>query len=363
MPITTTTEIAAPVNVIYQTSLLRRAQAVCPYFVGSMSAEIRAHGGSFTAKWRRYEHLTPTTTPLAEITGSVALPTRTGVQPTVTDITATIQKYGNFIYLNEEVDLVNVNRPAVELADVLGENAGRSLNRLQRNELEDNSTSILVGATTATDIGGASGTGVMTRSAISVAVNALNRQDARKFLPQTTGSTNVGSAPVRESYWGINHPDVTEDVRLLTGFNSVETYAGQTRTEVGEYGHIGGVRFIETTEGTIDAGLGAAATASATSDVRVTSGGRTDRYNTVIFGRDYHGSLGLDTNHIKEIYRPEDRLPAVMMISHAKGSSGVGDPLNEVASVGWKSWHAPKILNANWGRVLVHSSSRLESAE
>jgi N4-gp56 family major capsid protein len=363
MAITTTNEIAAPVNVILQTNLLKRAQAVCPYFVGSTPAEIREHSGSFTAKWRRYEHLTPTTTPLTELTGSVAFPTRSAVQPSVTDITATVQKFGNFVFLTEEVDLVNVNRPAAELSGVLGENAGRSLNRLQRNELEDNSTSIPVGATTATNVGGASGTGVITRGSISAAVNALSRQDARKFLPQTLGSQNVGSAPVRESYWGINHPDVTEDMRELTGFNSVEVYAGQTETAVGEYGHVGGVRFIESTESTIDAGLGAAATASATTDVRSTSGARTDRYNTVIFGKDFHGSLGLGNQHVQRVYRPEDRLPAVMMISHAKGSAGSADPLNEVASVGWKSWHAAKILNGNWGRVIVHSSSRLESAE
>jgi N4-gp56 family major capsid protein len=324
-----------------------------------MPAEIRSNGGSFTAKWRRYEHLTPTTTPLAEITGSVAFPTRTAVQPSVTDITATVSKYGNFIFLNEEVQLINITDTTMELTGVLGENAGRSVNRLQRNEMEDNSTAILAGAaTTATNIGLTSATGFVTRTVLARTINELARQDAMKFHPETTGSQNIGTAPVRESYWGLNHSDTTEDVRNLTGFQSVETYAGQTRTYPGEYGHVGGVRFIESTESTIDAAGGASSTSSATSDAR-SSSNRVDIYNTVIFGKEAVGSLGLDATHIKEIYRPEDTLPAIMMISHAKGSAGAADPLNEVASCGWKTWHAAKILNANWIRCVRHAVSRL----
>lgn len=363
MSITTTTEIAGPVNVQFQTALLRRAKALCPHFVGSKPATVTSHGNTFTAKWRRYEHLTPTTTPLAEITGSVAFPTRTAVQPSVTDITATVQKFGNFMFLNEEVDLINISAQGNELAEVLGENAGRSLNRLQRNELEDNSTQILAGGqTSASNIGLSTATNFITRTLLARAVNELNRQDAMKFLAMTTGSTNVGTAPVRESYWGINHPDVTEDVRNLTGFQAVETYAGQTSTAPGEYGHVGGVRFVESTESTIDASAGASSTSSATTDGRSTAN-RVDLYNVTIVGREAVGSLGLDAQHVQEIYRVGDSLPAVMMISHAKGSAGSADPLNEVGSVGWKSWHAAKILNGNWIRNIRVAASNLQINE
>ena len=356
MSITTQTQIAGPVNVVYQVSALRRAQMVCPYFVASVPGEVRSHSGTFTVKWRRYEHLTPVTTPLTEITGSVTYPTRTGVQPSVTDITATVSKYGNFIVLNEEVDLVNINDLSMTFADVLGENAGRSLNRLQRNEMEDHSTAIFGGAaTTATGI---ASTSFISRSGISRVVNALNNNDVRKSFPETQGSTNVGTAPIRESLWGITHPDVEEDLRTLTGFNSVETYAGQTKTYPGEVGHLGGVRFIVSTESTVDASLAATVTGTATIAGR-TSGTQTDVYNTVIFGEDAVGSLGLDAMHVKDIYKSDDRLPAIMMISHPKGSAGSADPLNEVSTAGWKSWHAAKILNGAWIRVFRHAASNL----
>jgi N4-gp56 family major capsid protein len=365
MAVTTQTEIAGPVNVVFQKSLLLRAQALCPYFIGTVPAEIRQHSGTFTAKWRRYEHLTPITTALTEIQGSVAFPTRNAVQPTVTDITATVSKYGNFIFLNEEVDLININNVAMELSDVLGENAGRSLNRLQRNIMEDNATAFLAGtATTATGLGATTlGGADLDRGVIAAVFNALKRQDSMPFSPETRGSQNIGTAPIRESYWGICHVDTTEDLRGLTGFNSVETYAGQTETARGEIGHVGGVRFIETTEATIDAGTGATVTSTATAAQRHDGTTfRSDVYNTVIYGREAVGSLGLDTTHVKSIYRPEDRLPAVQMISHARGSAGAADPLNELSSVGWKSWHTGQILNSNWIRVARHVVSNLEQS-
>jgi N4-gp56 family major capsid protein len=359
MALTTTTEIAGPVNVVFQVNLLRRASALLPYFAGSMPASIAQHQGTFTAKWRRYDNLTAVTTPLAELTGSVALPTRTGVQPSITDLTATVQKFGNYFILNEEVDLINFNGQAEELSSVLGHNAGTSLNRLQRNEMEDNATILLAGgATTATDLS-ATGGGFLSVSAITLAVNELNNQDAMKFTPQTKGSRNIGTSPIRPAYWALTHVDVEEDVRLLTGFIPAENYAGQTMTAPGEFGAIGGVRFISTTESSVDAGGAASATASATGDARTTSGGRADVYNTVIYGEEAVGSLGLGVEHVKSSYMAGDRVPGVQMISHPRGSAGAGDPLNEVATIGWKSWHAAKVLNTNWIRTVRHTASRL----
>ena len=363
MSLTTTSEISAPVNVIFQVNLLRNAKPLCPYYTGTVPAEIAENRGTFTAKWRRIENLTPTTTALSELTGAIAFPTRAAIQPSITDLTATVAKYGQYILLNEEVDLINFNSQSAKLSEILGINAGRSLNRLQRNVMEDNLTSIFTGgATTATAVSAAAALAATVRlTSIANAVNALDRNDAMKFRPQTEGSRNIGTAPVRESYWGINHPDTTADVRGLTGFNAVETYAGQTETAPGEYGHVGGVRFLETSEATIDAGTGATVTASATTEGRAATGNRTDVYNTVIFGMDAVGSLGLGGEHVKETYRAGDRLPAVQVIAHQRGSAGAGDPLNEISTIGWKSWHAGLVLNSAWGRVIKHTASRLEA--
>lgn len=364
MALTTTTTISGPVNVVFQETLLRNAKANCPYFAGSAPAEISQHQGTFTAKWRRIENLTPITTPLAELTGAVTFPTRNEVQPSITDVTATVSKYGNFMFLNEEVDLVNFNGQADKLMEIVGINAGQSLNRLQRNVLEDSLTAVLGGsATTATGISGApTASGFIKRSDIANLVNTLQRNIGMKFKPQTTGSQNIGTTPIRQSYIAFCHPDVEEDLRTLTGFNSVETYSGQTETMEYEVGHVGGVRFIATPEASIDVTTGVAATGSATTCGRSTAT-RYDVYNTPVIAQDCVGSVGFGFEHIKEAYMAGDKLPGVQVISKARGSAGSADPLNEVSSLGWKSWHAGVVLNSAWGRTLRHAASILKSAE
>lgn len=358
MSITTTTEISAPVNNIFQVNLLRNAKALCPYFTGTVPAEVAQNQGTFTARWRRIENLTPTTTPLAELTGSLSFPTRTSDRASITDITATVQKFGNFIFLNEEVDLVNFNGQAEKLSEVLGINAGQSLNRLQRNVMEDNSTAIFGGAaTTATGVAGAG----ITVSDIAFTVNALHNENALKFTAMTGGSQNIGTSPIRASFWGICHVDTEEDIRQLTGFNSVETYMNQTQTVEGEFGHVGGVRWVSTTEASIDADSGATVTGTATAAGRSTSGTSYDVYNSLIYGMDAAGSVGFGMEHVRTIYRAGDTLPAVMMIAKPKGSAGTADPLDEMASMGWKSWHAGVILNSNWIRVLRHTTAKLQA--
>lgn len=363
MAITTTTEIAGPVNVKFQVNLLRNAKALAPYYLGTTPAEIAEHSGTFTAKWRRINNLTAVTTPLAELTGSLAFPTRTGTQPTVTDLTATVQKYGNFIFLNEEVDLLNFTGQSAKLSELLGMNAGQSLNRLQRNIAEDDLTAVFAGSATAVTAvkQTATASGNVTLALLAQTVNALTRQDTLKFLPQTTGDRGIGTAPIRQSYWGICHVDTTEDLRTLTGWQSVETYANQTQTAQGEIGAVGGVRFIETTESSIDVGAGATVSTSATVDGRLSTSTSLDVYNTIVFGKDALGSLGFGRRHVKEIYKVGDKLPAVLVINHPKGTSGAGDPLNEIATMGWKTWHGGLVLNSDWGRVMRHAVRNLEA--
>jgi N4-gp56 family major capsid protein len=357
-PYTTTSQIAGPVNFVFQETLLRNAKARCPYFVGAVPAEITSHGGTFSAKWRRIENLAPVSAPLSALTGNLGLPVRDSVQPSVTDPTATAQKYGNYILLNEEVDLVNFNGQGDKLSEILGINAGQSLNRLQRNELEDNATFFYVKSA------GVSATGPdntvdskITRNAIAKAVtDALQSSSAVPFAPMRTGSTTVGSSPLREAYVGLCHNHVEHDIRGLTGFIAVEQYAGFTETWTGEFGAVGGVRWISSPEASTDIDSGAAVGATG---LRSTGGSNIDLYSCPIFGMEAVGSLGLDFKFLKDVYQAGDKLPPIQMIKHDKGSAGALDPLNEYATMGWKAWHAAKILNAAWIRTLRCGASNI----
>jgi N4-gp56 family major capsid protein len=351
-PYTTTTELAGPVNNIFQETLLRNAKAHCPYYEGSMPASISRHQGTFTAKWRRIENMTPTTTALSELTGNIAFPVRDAVQASATDYTATVSKYGNHYLLNEEVDLINFSGQTDKLVETLGINAGSSLNRLQRNELEDNST-LVQAAGAAND---AATTSKLTKNDIRNVVNILERNSAVKFTSKTTGDRNFNTSPVRASLIGICHYDVSEDIRDMAGFIACEAYANQTQLFQNEFGAISGVRFIASEEGTIDADSGGANAA-----LRGTTDAATniDLYTTVIFGVDYHGSLGLDARFTTSGYTAGDDLEPVEMIMKAKGSAGAADPYNELSTMGWKAFHASVILNAAWGRGIRSGATDL----
>lgn len=364
MAYNTRTQVAGPVDVDFQVQLLRTASPLCPYFQGTNQASISMHDNTFTAKWRRVENLTPVTTALAELSGAPAFPTRTGSSLSVTDMQATLQKYGDFIFLNEEVDLINTTAHTAEYATILGKQAGRSLNRLQRNVAEDSLTAILAGSGTTASviIASSTATSFLNRSEIQNAVNILDRNDATKFTPRTTGSQNIGTSAIRASYLGFIHPDTTAHLRSLTAFVEAHNYAAQTETFNGEVGYVDGVRWIETTESSIDTTAGSNATGSATTNGRSTAT-RYDLYNAVIVGKDALGSLGFGVEHVKESYVAGDKLPAVIVVNHKRGDAGAADPLNEVSTMGWKSWHAGVVLNSAWGRVIRHTAPLLDTLE
>ena len=351
LPITDTiTELTNPVNVVFEQTFLRRAQQLAPYFAGTMPGSLSKQMGSSTIKWRRIEQTAPTTAALTELTtNAVFMFERNADVPSFTDVTATVLKYGQFYIVNEEVDLYNPNGTAAELVAVLGESAGRSLNQLMRDIEEDNSTQRFAG-----NVGSSSSVDtVVSVGDLNRVINELTRASTRVFMPITTGNTSVGTAPILQSYWAICHPDVAVDVSQLTGFQSVETYAGQTSVAMGEFGYYSlagrGVRFIMSEDASRDENVGATV---GTNDINSTAGTLADIYTIVIYGKDAFGSVGLGMRHTDGIYRAGDNTGGWELIFHDKGSGGVSDPFNEISTLAWKAFFAGAVLNDTWSRAL-----------
>lgn len=339
---TLATHVTAPVNFVLMRGLLSQARKVLPYFNGTMPGTLEKHGGSMSVKWRRFNDLTPATTALGESTGNAAFQMgRTAATPSITDITVAVAKYGNFMNISEELDLFNVNSRAAQLMDVLGRNAGESINILARSVFA-NATSIRYagGVSAATSL-----TARVTATDVRNAVNTLNRNSAMKFFAQGTGSVNIGSSPVRSSYYGICHVDVEEDIRDLGDFIGVEQYGGYIDdVQVGEFGAANGVRWSSTEIAQISTSGGT----TTASGMRGASDILNDVYFTYIYGKEAVGTVGLGENHTEEIYLMGDRPPAIEVISKPVGSSGVADPLNEIGSLAWKAWFAGQVLNQGW---------------
>lgn len=352
----TDTELQKPVNVAFSQTFLRRARQHLPYFMGVMPGRLNKQAGTSTIKWRRIEQETPSTTALTELTGNAAyMQGRSSDTPTFTDVTATVSKYGQFYIINEEVDLFNPNGTMRELIAVLGESAGRSLNQLQRNISEDNLTKVYAG-NVASD--GAVNS-IVTAAALQLATQTLWTNSARKFTPMTSGSQNIGTSPLLPTYWAITHPHVGHDLAGITGFKSVETYVGQTRTAPGEFGYYAragvGIRFIASEDASIDLGSGAPLSGA---DLRATSGNG-DLYTTVIYGQDCLGSVGLGQSMTDGAFDAGDDTGDWEIIIHEKGSGGTSDPFNEVSTVAWKAFHTGAVLNSTWGRAIRSGATDL----
>jgi len=345
MAITNIAAAPLPVNYNLMRQLLVTAKTRAPFFAGTNQAVLVKNAGTLSVKWERIENLNAVTTPLSELTGAESYPTRTSTQPTITPITATMQKYGDFIAITEDLDVSTVNARASKFMDTLGEQVGKSYNMILAAAYAAGftGTSIRYG-------GGVAGvTSIVTAMSSTdeeYAQNFVDRNGGQTFYPMSTGSTNINTSPVRASFMGICHVDVEIDIRRIPGFVPVEQYGSQTQTYPGEFGISHGVRWCSTqTSSLITAG---AATTSA-AGFRGTSNILNDVYDSYVIGMDAVGTVGLGEAHTREAYVTGDRIPAVQVISKAMGSAGTADPLDEIATVGWKGWLVGKVLNANFG--------------
>jgi N4-gp56 family major capsid protein len=358
----TNVEIQKPINVLLEDTLLSNAKARCPYFTGTEPGSITKHGGSATIKWRRLDTaadrdsggIDANTTPLAELTGDAAyLQGRSAVAAAFTDQTATLAKFGQYYIINEEVDFFNFNHTSNGLMRTLGIAAGRSLNQLQRNVVEDNATAVFAG-------GVASDGAVVTSTAagdLDKVILQLNVNSAMTFTPMTTGSQNIATTPILPAYIGICHPHVAADVSKISGFTSVEKYAGQVETYMGEFGTWGlagqSVRFLQTEDASINAGLG-----GTTGSTGLRGATNIDIYTISIYGMEALGSVGLQEQHTVNPFMAGDSQPVIEFITKGFGEVG-GDPYNEIATMAYKFWHAGAVLNSRWCRSLqVGSVSR-----
>lgn len=348
-------QIPAPVNFVLMRGLLSAARKKLPYFNGTLPGSLEKSQGSASVKWRRINNLTAVTTALSEFTATgAAFMGRDAVQPSVTDVNVATALYGNAILVSERIDLFNVNSKSAQLMDVLGANAGESLNTLMRDEFT-NFTQIRYASGVASDSLVAAS---ISLNDIKYSVNLLNRNSAMQFTPMGTGSSNYNSQPIRSSYYGITHPDVEEDIRGLSGFISVEQYGGYTETMPYEFGAVGGVRWCATEISPISS----AASGVSSNLLRGTTGGAApDVYSSFIYGQEAIGSVGLGNMHATSAYEMYDpaKPPAVELIVHQPGSSGIFDLYNEWGSLAWKTWFAAKVLNSAWGVKVRTGASRL----
>jgi N4-gp56 family major capsid protein len=242
---TSTTQVTLPSQLRVDEALLSAARQKLPFLNGTLPGTLERNQGSMTVKWRRIENLFAATTALGEFSGTAsAFLGRSAVQPTITDVTKEIKKYGNLVLTTEELDLFNVNSRNVQLMETLGANAGLSLNLMEA--VFQNATLIryaLLLRRRCERLGGYFGDH---RERHQVVGQPAEREQRDALHAADWWFHEHRTVPVRQSYYGICHVDVEEDVRGISGFIPVEQYGGYAETMPFEFGAVGGVRWCST---------------------------------------------------------------------------------------------------------------------
>ena len=310
MAVTTLTQVPAGVAAFYDRNLLERAMPSLVHDKFGQSRPVPANN-SKVIKFRKYSALAAATTPLTEGT------TPSGSQLSTTDITATLAQYGDYVTISDMVSMTVEDAVVTEATDILGEQAGDTLDIVYREILNAGTNVIYAGAIATPTID----TRVEVASKplatdLDKVIKTLKGQNAKTFTQMISGSAKVNTYPIRPAFMAITHTDKVSDLEGLTGWKSVEEYASQGGVDANEAGAYKNIRFLETTNAKVFTAAGA---------------GSVNVYSTLVFGKDAYGVVGLrGQRNIQTIVKP-------------LGSGE--DALNQRATVGWKALATAKILN------------------
>ena len=319
MAITTRTEIPAEINNFYVKNLLRNAWAKYMYAKWGQIDDIPSNFGTNVIKFRRYDKLTAATTALTEGTTPI------GSQLGQTVITATALQYGDFVTTSDVVSFQSIDKVMMVTSKLQGKQIGDTIDQLTRAILVAGTNAYYGG--TATSTGTVDTTDYLTTTMLDKVIALLDSNDADRIMEMVDPQTGYATSPIDESYICIISPNTAYTLRGLTGFVSVEKYAGMMKRLDGEVGAYKNIRFVQTSNGYVDSAAGKSAN---------------DVHYSLILGADAYGMTRISGNALEYVSKP-------------LGSAGTADPINQRATVGWKMTYIAKILNDDFMCRLEHS--------
>lgn len=304
----------------YDRNLLGRAQ---PNDVHGRFGQKRPvpKGSGNQIKFRRYSQLAAATTPLVEGV------TPSGSALAVTDITSTLLQYGDFVTLTDVVDMVNQDPVVTEATDVLGDQAGTTIDLVRRDVL-------VAGSNVAFASGVANRLSLVNKllgADLDKAIRFLKTQNAKYMKEGISASDKIGTGPVRKAFIGLVHPDVEYDLESITGYKSVSEYGSQEGIIEDEIGSYKNIRFVSST----NCKIWGDATTATTAGYKVSGSGKNDVYGTLILAAEAYGVSPLAGQSMQTIVKP-------------LGSAGAADALNQRSTVGWKAMTVTTILNQTY---------------
>lgn len=210
----TVNNVPPPVLEAFHKRLLSVHKPKYIYSFGAMREEMEANAGEYI-KFRRYRRLSPFPVPLSD-TGD-PIPSTT---PNISDISAKIQLFGQWMGLNQRVTLSNQDPVAQQLVDLLGISLRETEDLLIRSVIL--SSASFINAT-----GGNNGDNPteVSLSDIDDVTTLLISNDAMMMLEQEGGELRFGSSPLNDSFIGLCHTDMIPRLNAMQDFVKKASYS------------------------------------------------------------------------------------------------------------------------------------------
>ena len=287
--------LSAEMKTFYDMTLIDEATPALVHDQFGQKRPIPAGGGK-TIEFRKFVPLAKALTPLQEGV------TPDGKSLEVNTVTATVNQYGDYITMSDQLELTAVDNVIVEALKLLGRQGGATLDTVVRNILHSGTNVTYCPKQNADG----TETAVTSRSQLD---NTC--QLTVKVVQQVVAKLRAQNAPtIQGKYVAIIHPYAAYDLMRDPEWIDAHKYAQPDNLYEGEIGEIGGVRFVQTTEAKIyDGGV----------------------FGTLFFGDGAYGTTEVTGGGLETIVKQ-------------KGSAGTADPLDQRSSVGWKGLKTAELL-------------------
>lgn len=299
--LTSTSGLPQAIAIFYDRRLLSRLELKLVFDKFGQKRKLPKNSGN-AVKFSRYSNLAAITSALTEGT----VPSGDTLQST--QISATPVQYGNYLALSDMLILEAIDPIIKSAMDVLGYQAGLSLDTIIRNALDGNMTNQFAGGAVSE----------ITTSAVCAAVEFRKAAKALKTLGVEPSNGDFYDAVIHTA----TEYDLLSD-SAAGGMLDLKKFTDPKDFEKGVVGNMYGVKFHRSQN--VKTGTGA-------------SSGVT--YHNWVFGLEGYGIVDIEGMGLKTYTKQ-------------LGSSGISDPIDQISTVGWKFSHITKVLDANRGVMVV----------
>lgn len=301
--INTSQDIGYAVGVWYQQNLL---DVAVPFLLANQFGMKQSipKNKSRTIKWGRFEELDEATTPLTE-----------GVEPDgqlmqVTRMTATLEQYGDLVIMTDVDELTLEDNLAQQANIRLGQQMARTMDTLTFDVL------VATGSIYNCQYGGNGLTPTeATQDDLDEVVQNMMNANGQFFNPIVGGQNKFGTQPLDESYVGIASTQCYKFLKAMSSWTPISEYPDPKGKYAGERGYTDNVRWCLSSKAPVD------------------TSGQNDIASLFVMAQDSYGVVDIESGNVESIFT---------------APGGHGDRLRQKSSLGWKAWHAAKVLQDQW---------------